>query len=381
MEMKNIETKSLQFVEAVALLVGTVVGAGFLGIPFVVARVGLILGLLLIIGIGLLAMILFLVVTEITLRTKTKHQIPGYISQYLGPKWRKFTFIVLLSGGYGALLSYLVGEGQVLSAIFGGPPIIYSVLFFAVTAVFVFRGLKTIELVDLFLILFMALVVILIGLLSANSIQYQNLSHFNLAGILPAYGVILFSFLGVSAVPEMRAILTRKEKQLPKAVFIAVFIPMIIYVLFTVAVVGVNGVDTSPVATIGLGQALGRNVEIVGNILAVITMTTAFLGMGLAMKETYHYDLKVNKNLAWGLTMSVPFILLLLGLTNFTTILSLVGSLFGGIMGVLIIVTWWKAKKLGDRKPEFILHHKKLFGYLLIIVFSLGFIYTVFDLL
>lgn len=175
--------------------------------------------------------------------------------------------------------------------------------------------------------------------------------------------------------------LLKKKKKLHKAVIVAALIPMAVYILFTIAVVGVNGESTSPVATIGLGQALGRNVEVVGNILAVITMTTSFLGMGLAVKETFWYDLRLHKNVAWALTMSVPMILLLLGLTNFTNILSLVGSLFGGLMGIFLVLTWWKAAQKGDRKPEFVLHHKKLFGYLLIIVFSLGFVYTVVDML
>jgi len=379
--MKKFETKSLQFLEAVALLVGTVVGAGFLGIPFVVAKIGFTIGLLLIVGIGILAMILLLVVTEISLRTKTKHQIPGYIVKYLGQRWRKFVFTVLILGGYGTLLGYLVGEGQVLSAIFGGPPLIYSLLFFVIVAFFIFRGLKSIEVADLFLTLFMALVVILIGLLSADSIQYKNLSDVNFSGILPAYGVILFSFLGVSAIPEMRRALVRKEKKLHKAVIIAAIVPIVLYVLFTTAVVGVNGINTSPVATIGLGQALGRNIVVVGNILAVVTMTTSFLGIGLALKETFWYDLRLNKDIAWALTMSVPIALLFLGLTNFTSILSLVGSFFGGIMGILLVLTWWKSKKYGDRKPEFVLGYKRLFGYLLVVVFSLGLIYTLIDLL
>ena len=373
--------KRLSYFEAVALLVGMVVGAGYLGIPYVVSRIGLPLGILMIVGVGLLVLLQFLLVVEVSLRTNAKHQLAGYIAKYLGRKWRKIVYGIIILEFFGALLAYIVGEGQVLSAIFGGPPLLFSLGFTAVMAILVFYGLKMVEKVDLLLTLLVAFVVIVIVFFSGGSAKAENLwTNPNPAGLLPAYGVILFSFLGAAALPEMRLVLVGKEKRFARIVVIATLIPIAIYVLFTSAVLGVTGRETTPVATVGLGATLGSVVAILGNSLAALTMATAFLGGALALRETFRFDLHLRKAWAWALTVFIPPLILVLGLNDFIEILLIVGALFGGVQGVILVITAWRAATRGDRKPEFILPHKVLIGYLLITVFAVGIVYSVLDI-
>ena len=63
--------------KAIAMLCGTVIGAGVLGIPFVVAKAGFFVGILSIILLGLAVLALNLFVGEIVLRTPGNHQLPG----------------------------------------------------------------------------------------------------------------------------------------------------------------------------------------------------------------------------------------------------------------------------------------------------------------
>lgn len=372
--------RQLTFFEATSLLVGAVVGAGFLGIPFVVAHTGFTVGLLLILIVGLLVMIEYLAVTEITLRTHAKHQIGGYISKYLGHRWRRIVEALIILEGYGVMLAYLVGEGRVLSAVFGGNQLWYSLAFLAVIAFLLFYGLRLVERVELLLTMLMMIGIVLLVSLSTGSIDPLEYSFSDYSYILPAYGVILFSFLGVNAIPEMRLATNGKERILPKAVIAGTLIPMIVYVLFTGTVVGVTGMHTSEIATVGLGEKLGSTVMIVGNLLAAITMTTAFLALGLSLKETYRYDLKFHKNQAFFLTILGPLVLLVLGVNSFIEILLFVGAVFGGLKGIILVLTWWKAAKHGDRKPEFVLNHKHMFGWALILVFTVGVVYTLLDI-
>lgn len=60
-----------------------VIGAGILGIPYVVAKAGFLTGLLDLIIIGLAVLVLNLYVGEIMLRTKEDHQLTGYAEKYL----------------------------------------------------------------------------------------------------------------------------------------------------------------------------------------------------------------------------------------------------------------------------------------------------------
>jgi amino acid permease len=70
--------------EAAATLVGCTIGAGILGIPYVVAQAGFITGAITIILLGALMLMLNLFTGEIALRTEGDHQLPGYAERYLG---------------------------------------------------------------------------------------------------------------------------------------------------------------------------------------------------------------------------------------------------------------------------------------------------------
>ena len=104
----------------------------------------------------------------------------------------------------------------------------------------------------------------------------------------------------------MREELGKKKKLLKKAIVLGSLVPIIAYAAFAVAVVGVTGDSTSPVATIRLGEVIGRKMVVFANLFSVFAMATSFLVMGLALKETYNYDYRVNKRLAWALTCALP---------------------------------------------------------------------------
>ena len=73
---------------AAATLIGTIVGAGILGIPYVIAKAGFLYGFFIILLIGFAFLFLNLSTGEIVLRTKTQHQLTGYAEKYLG-QWGK----------------------------------------------------------------------------------------------------------------------------------------------------------------------------------------------------------------------------------------------------------------------------------------------------
>ncbi|PIR97296.1 MAG: hypothetical protein COT91_02060 [Candidatus Doudnabacteria bacterium CG10_big_fil_rev_8_21_14_0_10_41_10] len=378
MSFKLLEKKgsNLTFFESVALLTGAVVGAGYLGIPFVVSRIGFPLGVLLIVAIGLIVMVQYLALTEITLRTKGKHQIAGYVEKYLGKRTARVVEAFFVLEIYGVMLAFLIGEGRVLFAVFGGEPMVYSLIFFVITAIIIFYGLKLIEHIEFLLTLVIMTLIAGIAFFSWSSIRFENLEVSEISGIVSAYGVILFAFLGAAVIPEIRQALKGREKMFSKTVVVGALIPIVLYIVFTFAVLGVTGSQTTEIATIGLGEALGKWAIVAGNLLAALTMTAGFLTGALALKEVFWFDMKLKKPLAFSLTMIGPFILLLAGIKSFIEILFIVGAVFGGLQGIILVLTWWTATKHGDRKPEFVLHHKRLTGTVLIAVFVFGFVYT-----
>jgi tyrosine-specific transport protein len=109
-----------QVLEAIATLIGVTVGAGIMGIPYVISKSGLMIGAAHILVIGFLMLFVNLFLTEIVLRTKGSHQLTGYAEKYLGRAGKWIMACTMVIGVYGALIAYLIGGGSALSSIFGG---------------------------------------------------------------------------------------------------------------------------------------------------------------------------------------------------------------------------------------------------------------------
>lgn len=360
--------------KAIATLIGCIIGAGVLGIPYVVSKAGFLTGLLDIFLLGAAVLLINLFIGEVSLRTKGNHQLTGYAEKYLGKRGKIIMTISMVLGIYGALIAYIIGVGEALAAIFNYNAFVFSVGFFLVFAFLVYKGIRWVansELIFTSVVIFLILAISLICVFSGK-LELVRLSEFSLSKIFLPYGVILFAFIGAAAVPEMREILGRNGKEMKKAIFIASFIPLVLYALFAFAVIGVFGKNITEVATVGLGREFGVMVLLFANLFAVFAMSSSFLVLALALKEVYDYDYKLNHNLSWLLACVIPFLIFLLGVKSFIKVIGFTGVFAGGLEGVLIVLMLWKAKKKGERKPEYNLRYTKIVGIILIIIFGLG---------
>ncbi|MBU0459690.1 MAG: amino acid permease [Nanoarchaeota archaeon] len=364
-------------------LIGTIVGAGILGIPYVVAQAGFLYGFLLMIFLGVAFLFLNLFMGEVVLRTKEQHQLTGYAEKYLG-KWGKramtFSMIVAI---YGALTAYLIGEGATLYSIFGaGSPLLFTLIFFAICFFIIYRGIKATGKVEFILITLLFLVIFLIGILSFDKIEMSNLVDFNPAYIFLPYGVVLFALMGSPAIPELQEVLGKQKKLMKKAIIIGSLTPAVLYIVFTFFIVGIIGLDNfsllepnQRIATIALSIYSQPLLGLFANLLAVLAMFTSFLTLGLALVDMYRYDYGLSRKLSLLLTFSFPLLIALFNFTTFITVLGLTGAIAGGLDGILVTLMFWKAKLLGDRKPEYVLGKHRIIGTIIIFMFAFGVLY------
>ncbi|MBI2145674.1 hypothetical protein HYU18_05150 [Candidatus Woesearchaeota archaeon] len=363
-----------RFFEAVATLIGTTVGAGVLGIPYVAAQAGIAIGLAHIVIIGVAVIALNLLLAEIVLKTRGNHQLTGYAEKYLGREGKRAMTLAMIVGIYGALLAYIIGTGTAINALIPElPPLAGSLVFFALASGIVYFGLSAVEKSELLLafLTISTITVIIAAAALSGKFSAANLTSQSLTNAFLPYGVVLFAFLGSVAVPEMKEELGPKAKSLlRKAIVIGGIIPIAIYSLFAISVVGISGQATSHIATVNLGRELGQTMLLFANLFAVLAMSTSFIALGLALKEMYTYDYKVNRKVAWLLTCAVPLLAFLLGLKSFIAVLGTVGALAGGLEGMLLLHIHKKAQQI--RAPRI-----KILGGLLFLLFLLGIIYTI----
>ncbi len=337
---------------AIATMTGTIIGAGFLGIPYVVAKSGFLIGIVQIILIGVILLTIKLYLGEILLRTKKLHQLPGLAKIYLGKWGYRIMFFSMLFIIYSALIAYLMVEGESLSYIFTNSlnyAIYFAFAFWIILSYFVYKGLRALKKGESFGIVFVFFILFLILVLFFSRIKTENLLTYNFNYAFVPVGVIIFAFLGFSALPEVLRELRRNEKLMKKSIIIGATLPILVYSLFTFIVVGFAGTSTPEIATFALGKIFV--------LLGVFTIFTAFFAVAMAMRDIYKFDLGYSKFNSWFLSCFIPLILFLViyffKLANFIQILSIGGIIFGGVNGVLILLMVGRARKMGKREPEY----------------------------
>jgi len=356
---------------AIAILSGTIIGAGIFALPYITLKVGVwvMLGYFLI--LGALVFLIHLFFGELSLKTPDFKRLPGFAKFHLGNWGEKVAYISTILGIFGAILAYLIIGGEflteLLSPIFGGGSnILYTLLYFSLGASLIFFGIRAISKIEFWGLILFFFVLILMFFRGFPQIQIQNLfpaSDFS-KFFLP-YGPILFSLWGATLIPEVEEMLGKEKHLLKKVIAISILIPVLIYLFFIFLILGITGNQTTETALSGLKNFLGGGMVSLAFFFGVLTTFTSFITLGLTLRKVFWYDLKIEKNLAWAITCFVPLFLFLIGIKSFIPVISFLGGVMLGVDGILILLMYQKISE------------KKLLTYPLILVLLGGIIYEI----
>jgi len=365
------------YYKAIATLTGCVIGAGIFGIPYVVARSGFWTGMLVLVVLGLATLLVNLLTGEVSLRSNKCMQLPGYAEKYLGKKGKYLMAASMVIGVYGAMIAYTIGVSQSLMVIFGGSQWFWALIFYVIMSILLYGSLRTLETSEMWFesIMLVAFVIILTLLFSSKLFSPNQFIGFTWDKILFPYGVILFAFVGTMAIPEIREETKKCKKLTKRVIIIGSLIPLIVYVLFTTAVIGVTGGNTTEIASIGLATVFGGFGYIVLHLFAILAMASSFIALGYALKESYRIDFKLPHSEAWMLTVALPVVLIMIGARSFVGTLEIAGAFAGGIAGITVVMMHAKAKNKGERKPEYTIKVNWFIYGALILLFLIGIVY------
>ena len=373
---------SKNYFYAIAILVGTIIGAGIFALPILVSASG-ILPFLLILGILIGVQYLFHeMYAYVILSTKGEHRIPGYVEIYFGKKYKKLASLVALAGGYGGLLAYVILGGifshALFSPLWGGSILTYSLLIFSLEAIVVLFGLKVISKVELFMTILLLIVAVLVSWKCFNNARIDNFIVANWKYAFLLYGPVFFSVGGDAAIPEVCKLLEKDKRKIKSAILWGTLIAGAITGLFVVAVVGATGGQTTPDTLSGLQKVLDGKIIFLALAFGLINIMTSFFTGLQALREIYWWDFKMNKYWAWALAAALPLLLFLLGVQNITSVVSLTGAVTGGALGVIVIALFRRASaKPQIKNSPLKLSLPKLFSFALSAMFILGLCYEV----
>ncbi len=335
----RVEKKHITKGEALAILVGTQIGAGVLGLPYAASKVGLIPAMAVLTGVMLLMLWTGLIVLKFSAGMGGA-QMSTIAQRVLGKAggWLMYVSISIMS--FGAILAYIAGMGSVFEGLFGISEAMGAFIFWVLASLVVYHGLEASGKTELamsyiMLALFTAVTAMLIPHAKLSNGLYTDLS-----GILSITGVAIFALGCHTIIPDVYKGLGSYEET-RKVLVWAFVIPTAIYAIFMVAFLLAFGRETPQIATQGLELLYGRIGKIVGNLIPLLAITTSYIGIALAQQSNNEEFVKLKRPIAWGLTVIPPALVYFAGVKNFADVLAFAGDT-GDLMAfiVLPILIW-----------------------------------------
>lgn len=333
------------------MMIGLILGAGIFAMPAAVARAGIWWGAIHFIVAFILMLMLQMWFAEIAFLARTPERFTGFVRTWLGGKAERVAFLSVIIGYYGGFLVYGVLGGIFLSTFF---PIFsaqtWSFLFFAASGLLVLASFRAIGAINFYLTIPLVLFIAVLAGIALPEISLGNFAGGDAALWFLPYGIFIFAFGGIAAIPETADILRRMTmRDVRNVISISMGVVAIFYIIFIFSVVGVTGSGTTDDALTGLASAIGRGVIVVGALIGFLAVITSYLALAADMKNIFYLDYKIPRSFSWALTVLPAPILFFFGFSEFLEIISFVGSVIFGISGVLI---FYMARNFHKAHPE-----------------------------
>lgn len=334
-----------RFINGVSLMTGTIIGVGLFGLPYVAARAGLLttaVHVMVLSGVAFLAAAMY---AEVVTRSPQRMRLPGYVGRYLGKRWRRVAVGSNTLGLFGALVAYVIVGGHffagVLQPYLGGPTFAYVAAYYLAGFIVIAVGQRAVVGIEVaLLVVFFFLLAWLVAQVAPLQ-QWQHWAGGSFKDLLLPYGVALFSVWGVAIVPEVIDEVGQRHRQLVPAVLgVSTALAALTYLVFTAAIVGVTGPQTSVEGIAGLTTALPPHSLSVLYAFGIITTFTSFISLGGLLHKVTWYDLGWPRAAALAAVAAVPGLFVFAPKAAFITVIGLTGAVALGVDACLIFCAY-----------------------------------------
>jgi amino acid permease len=317
-------------------LVGTIIGAGIFGVPYVFSRAGIVSSLLYCVLLGAAALTIHWFYAQVAAATPGKHRLVGYVRRHLGRRFAEVATVTNPMGLLGSMLAYMILGGGFLATLFGGSLTVWGLVFLAVMAALIFLPFRRIEGVEAGLTwLLIAAAVIIIAVVAPN-VRLENMIAFSAENWFLPYGVIFFAFGGASVIPDLVESLDKDLRLISRAVIIGTAFSVALTAVFGCVIAGASGAGTTENAVAGLIPIVGRYIVAAGAVFGLLAVATSFVTIGENVKEVFSMDFRLSELAAWCAVIALPLAAFLFGARDFIAVLGFIGAFLTAADGFFI---------------------------------------------
>lgn len=298
------------------LVIGTTIGAGILALPIATAELGFLGSMLLLIGAWSIMTICAFLFLEVNLWLPENTNLISMAGATLGSVGQSVTWLVYLVLLYSIICAYIAGGGDLFHFLLtnigiqmsvGAASVVFTMLFGAI----VYFGIRAVDYVNRGLMFgkmgaYVLLVLLIIPFVSAANLASGEFQHIMAPSSIT---VITVAFASLMVIPSLRTYFGKDVKTLRKSIFIGMTIPLLCYIAWDMAILGVVPMEGSLGLKTMLHSATSNSdlvtslesllqksaVTSLAKFFTSICMTTSFLSISLCLSDFLADGLRMRK--------------------------------------------------------------------------------------
>ncbi len=343
----------LSFWEATSLMVGAGVGAGIMAVPYLAARTGV--GILLVMLLVAYAAncVIHLMLAEVLFRTGRHLQVVELMGMYVFRGriggWLVWIVFTLLTISFIAnLAAYVAGQGEIVTDLTGLTEVPAILLVYLVSAGVVFFGLKAVGASERLgaVALVGCVAALVIGALGVP-FELDVAPDGGWRESLALYGMVMYAYYTFYSVPQVVEGLAPQPRLAVRAIVVGLAVNGLLMTAIALVALGVPGAVTE-LAIIGISDAIGDWAGVIGSLFILAAFMTSYWSVSLALADILRQRTGMHRNLAWLLATLPSLLLLLVGIGAFLDWLRLAAGAVGIVIAIITIPMYLNARRLGD---------------------------------
>lgn len=290
------------------LVAGTTIGVGMLALPVATGPAGFFPSLTIYLLCWAFMLCTGLLLVEVNLWMPKDTSFISMAERLLGPVGRNIFWVMYLFLFITVMIAHVAGGGDVLRQIphWPFPAEISALLYTAIFAPVIYLGARSVDRLNMFLI--SGVVVFYLGFVfvSATSVTANLLTYANWGKSWFAVPILFTAFTYQVIIPTLMTYLQRDVKKIRLAIFFGSSIPLVIYLIWEVVILGIIPVE-GPSGLIE-AAALGQNavtplqhfvksewMSTFSRCFAFFALTTSFIPLALSFFDFMADGLKWQK--------------------------------------------------------------------------------------
>ena len=287
---------------SVMIVAGTAIGAGMLAIPLVTAELGFMMAAFLLIVCWAAMTLTGFLILHVNMAFHEHSNFSTMAGQTIGYAGRILTWIFFFLLLYALVAAYMTGGASLLNHFAPIiPPKLSALIFTVVLGLFVYLGVRSVDYANRILISLKAISLVLLVVFIFPHVHVSNLllsAHVKL-GWLAALPILLTSFGFQTVIPNLRDYLHSDVKKLKRVIWIGSSIPLVVYLLWEMAILGVVSGITHQMTLVEMISMLSKRLDntflgFLVDFFTDVAITTSFLGVSMGLfhfvRDVFHLN-------------------------------------------------------------------------------------------